>query len=289
MTSVIVQPVEKNAAIEEHTQELLQLEALLLARAYAYELLSKLLGGTPDEDILRAVTEKTTQDVFEEYADASEELGVFAELLCSLRAADSDAVLDGMRGEYTRIFIGPAALPASPYESPYISSHDTALFQENTIATRRCYAHAGLAPKRVQAIPDDHIAMMLSFMAVMSARTLEDYLSGNLESLREALREQRMFAKEHMGSWLDVFATSVRNSEVGEKATLYPQLLEALSAFVKIDRSFLVESLYWASTQGQIDAREPAEELTEARTALHELKALLPLGASDFEMIPIKS
>lgn len=273
----------KNAA----EQELLQLEALLLARAYWYELAAKLLGGTPDDAILEAALSETTRDIVEEFSDESDELVAFAAFLSRLRERDFGSLLEDARDEHTRVFIGPAALPASPYESPYLGSHDMALFQENTLEVRRAYESAGLRPRRVQAVPDDHIAMMCSFMAAMSARALDAFLGGNVESLGHVLMHQRAFSESHMGSWLDTFAASVRNSEAGDRAVLYPQLLEAVSAFVKADRSFLAESSYWASEQGHVDGRELAEELKSAADALCRIKDLAPLGAADFEMTSI--
>lgn len=273
---------------EQFEQDALQMEALLLARTYLYELMGKLLGGTPDEKVLAIAVSSTTQDVVEEFAGASDELAAFAEFLEGLRGRDFGRLLEGSRSEHTRIFVGPAALPASPYESPYVGNHDMALFQENTLEVRHAYEDAGLRPRRVQAVPDDHVAMMCSFMAAMSQRSLDSFLRGDAAALEGSLERQLSFSEAHMGQWLDVFAASVRNSKAGSAAVFYPQFLEAASAFAKSDRAFLTEAAFWASNQEPFERREPAMVLADASETLGRIRDASPLGASDFEMVSIE-
>ena len=269
-------------------EELLQMEALLFARAYLYELFSRLVGGTPDRELLDIALSETTRDVLEEFSDASDELEAFASFLSSLRGAGRSDLLDAAKDEHTRIFIGPTALPASPYESPYTGSHDAALFQENTLKVRNAYRAAGLAPRRVQAIPDDHIAMMLAFMASMAHRSRVAFFAGHDLSLGEALETPRAFVQEHMGGWLDVFAESVRNSKAGRAGVLYPQLLEAVAALAKADVQFLTEAAYWTSGQSVLARREGSPELAEAEEQLARLQGMSPLGIADFEIVEIQ-
>ena len=49
-------------------QDALQLEALLVSREYLYTLFHKLLGGTPDAELLEVLLGDATADVVEEYA-----------------------------------------------------------------------------------------------------------------------------------------------------------------------------------------------------------------------------
>lgn len=49
-------------------RESIDLEALLLSRAYLYMLFHKLFGGTPDAAMVACVLSETTRDVVEEYA-----------------------------------------------------------------------------------------------------------------------------------------------------------------------------------------------------------------------------
>ena len=266
------------------TQDALQLEALLVSRAYLYTLFHKLTGGAPDEALLEALRDGTTADVVEEFAAGSEELQAFGDFLAELRAADASELLDGMRDEYTRVFVGPAALPASPYESPYTGAHDMSLFQANTLAVRGIYHAQGLRVRREQAVPDDHIAIACAFMAELANRALEAFRAGDCAALASLLREAGSFAEEHLANWVGIYAESVRNSKAGAAAAAYPQLLEALAAFVRVDIVFTVEAAYWA----QCNALEPtgcAPELEPACAALARLSSIRPFGIQDNELV----
>ena len=269
------------------SQDALQLEALLLARAHLYELFNKLLGGTPDDRVLDALLDGATADVVEEFSGHSPQLQALKGMLVQLRGLDRGELLDAARDEYTRVLIGPANLPASPYESPYQGAHDMALFQENTVAVRREYHARGLRARREQAVPDDHVALMCAFMAEMGVRALEALRAGDASALAACLRDQEAFQTAHMGEWLDVYAASVRNSKAGAQHVLYPQMIEALAAFVKADADFLAESAYWAEAQEDAPATGVAPELAAAQEALDALRELRPFGIQDNELVSV--
>ena len=272
---------------QTRSQDALQLEALLVSRAYLYTLFNKLFGGTPDEAVLEALLGRTTGDVLDEFAGNSPELKAFAAMLAGLRDEDRAALLDAVRDEYTRVLIGPGNLPASPYESPYRGTHDMGLFQENTIAVRHAYHEQGLRVRREQAVPDDHVGLLCAFMAALGERSLEAFRAGKYAELAVGLREQAAFQAAHLAGWLDTYAASVRNSKAGAKHVLYPQLIEALAAFVKADADFLVESAFWAEAQGECVACGVAPELAGAQAALESLQSLRPFGIHDNELVPV--
>lgn len=266
-------------------QETLQLEALLLARDYSYTLFHKLLGTAPNAALLSALLDETTADIFSEYSEDSPELAQFAKLLASLREGDFESLLDSVRDEYTRIFVGPAMLPASPYESPYIGSHDMATFQQNTIEVRTAYREQGLQMKKLLRMPDDHVAALCNFMTQLSTRSLQTFRDGTWVKLVEDLRWQARFTQAHLANWLDEYARAVRNSKAGSQAVLYPQLLEALAAFAKIDTAFAAESSYWLAQQETPAANgATAPELAAAQQSLDALASIRPYGVEDNEL-----
>ena len=274
-------------AEQTRAQDALQLEALLVSRAYLYTLFNKLFGGTSDEELLDALLGPTTADVVEEFSGNSPALAAFGGLLAALHGQDRATLLDAVRDEYTRVLIGPGNLPASPYESPYTGAHDMALFQENTVAVRRAYHAAGLRVKREQAVPDDHVSLLCAFMAALGMRSLKAMRAGEYAALAAGLRDQAAFQSTHMGEWLDTYAASVRNSKAGAQHVLYPQLIEALSAFVKADADFLAESAFWAESQGGGEATGVAPELAAVQVALESLQAMRPFGIQDNELVSI--
>lgn len=274
----------------ETAQDALQLEALLLSRAYLYELFHKLFGGSPDEELLDALLGDIAADAVEEFSGNSVELTAFGSFLAKLKATNREELLDSAKDEYTRVFIGPLALPASPYESPYTGAHDMATFQQNTLVVRELYREQGLQVKRFQAIPDDHVAIMCAFAAEMSERALVALRAGEATELVNVLRSQRAFVSEHLANWLGTFATSVRNSKAGSHAVMYPQLIEALHSLAKADVDFLAESAFW--TESLSESFKPSDGtevpgLVAAQTALDKLKSLRPFGIQDNELVPV--
>ena len=274
----------------EAAQDALQLEALLLSRAYLYELFHKLFGGEPDAELLGALLGQATADVVEEFSGNSAELVSFGNFLAALGADERAELLVRAKDEYTRVFVGPLALPASPYESPYTGAHDMALFQHNTLDVRALYRKQGLQVRRLQAVPDDHVALMCAFASELSQRALAALRAGRMAELADVLRSQRSFVAQHLASWLGVYAQSVRNSKAGASAVMYPQLIEALCALAHADVAFLAEAAYWAEGMAGAPVSGDgavAPELAEAQEELGRLKALRPFGIQDNELIPV--
>lgn len=279
----------------ERRQDAVQLQALLSARTYLYTLFHKLFGGTPDEALLDTVLDSMTADVVDEYAEDSEAMKALLGFLDELRAQDRETLLDRAKDEYTRVFVGPGALPASPYESPYTGAHDMGVFQENTLAVRAWYRERGFQVRRLQAVPDDHVSTMCAFMARMGARSLECLMAGDDAALAAGLRDQASFVCGHLAGWVGVFAESVRNSKAGSAAVLYPQMLEALDIFVKLDAVFLDEAAFWAEGDGSDEGaagagaqRELAPELRGLAKAIESLEAIRPFGIQDNELVSIE-
>lgn len=118
----------RNAVDGQVETEAQQVEAMLLSRAYLYTLFHKCFGGVPTAELLQVLEGGVTADVVDEYAEDDAAFAALKAFLGDLARADQAQLLESARDEYTRLFIGPANLPASPYESPYTGAHDLALF-----------------------------------------------------------------------------------------------------------------------------------------------------------------
>lgn len=266
-------------------QEAAALESLLLARAYAYTLFRTLLGAAPDAKTLDALLGSATAEAVGAYADEDETMCEFGRFLAGLAArGDRAQLLDEARNEYTRLFIGPGAVPVPVWESPY-RSKESAVFQENTLAVRATYRAHGLEPKHVQRVPDDHVAMECSFMAERAGVTLEALRAGNVEALAAELRDEQAFVGGHLNSWLDTFAKAERTSRT---AVLYPQLIEALAAFCRRDSIFLAEAAFWAESLEEPLEAPDENTFADFEQALTNLAALHPYGLDDYELVLIK-
>lgn len=246
----------------------LQLEALLIGRTYLYTLFHKAFGGEPTEDLLNILTSEVTQDVLDEYAQNSETLAGLKPFLLQLGQQDTAEMIDAAKDEFTRTFIGPMTLPASPYESPYRTMEAT-LFQENTLVVREAFRSAGYLPKAYQHVPDDHVSIICHFAALRAQKVLNAFRSGEAEQAALLMREQNAFAREHMANWLGEYARQLRFSKT---AVLYPQLMEALAAFVDTDVVFADEAAYWL--EGDEAITGASGEFAEIDAALAALQAM---------------
>ena len=104
-------------------RESIDLEALLLSRTYLYTLFHKLLGGTPDEAVLTVLLSDETVDAVEEFTGDNPSMQGLGRFLTDLReCVDVSVLLDSARDEYTRLFVGPAALPRSEEQTSELQS-----------------------------------------------------------------------------------------------------------------------------------------------------------------------
>lgn len=101
-------------------------------------------------------------------------------------------------------------------------------------------------------IPMSHIATMCGFMAHEAERSLAELRAGNVGDLAASLRDEEAFVRDHMLTWVDDFARCARRSKT---AVLYPQMIEALAAFVRNDAVLLSEAACWARRRAMPAAR----------------------------------
>jgi TorA maturation chaperone TorD len=88
---------------------------------------------------------------------------VYQALLADLKRAvalEAEAVLARLKSEYTALMIGPAKLPAPPWESAYLT-RERIIFQESTLKVRRAYQKYQFLPANYPYEADDHLALEL--------------------------------------------------------------------------------------------------------------------------------
>lgn len=265
----------------------LSLKALLVARAYIYTMAHKLTGGEPTEMLMKKLFGATMGDVLEEYAEDVEALASFAEFLQDVGKRFDGELLDEIKDEYIRTFIGPASLPAIPIASPYITK-DSSAVQKRTLEVRTLYRKFGYEPKRLLRVPDDHISLLCSFMAKLAQAALDEFDKHDVDMLAASLREQRAIIAEHFDAWMSAYAKDLRRSST---SVLYPQFIEAFVSFIKADIAFLDEASYWVEENCEdIKECEPldsaAPTLSSAIDDLASLQAIELFGLEENELVP---
>ena len=212
---------------------------LLANRVFLYHCLSRAFVFEPDGALLDAASDNVVLKEACSLLDGDGDCGVELWGLIS-DAARARGALDELRGEYTRLFIGPNTPPVPPWESVFVSK-DGLLFQESTLAVREAYRSQGFRAASYPHEPDDHLATELSFMAALSERTVRAFEEGDIDRCKELLSSQVDFLQGHLLVWIREF--SDRLNEVDGISSFYPSFA-SLAALVCERDVEVIEELF---------------------------------------------
>ena len=147
-----------------------------------------------------------------------------------------------LQTEYTRLFVGPASLPAPPWESVYLCGENL-IFQESTLAVRAAYRAAGYQAAGYPHEADDHLATELDFMASLAERASAAYEEGDEESVQVLLASQLRFLEEHLCVWTGPFATRLEERAGAETSAFYLGFARLCAAVCAADKALLASLL----------------------------------------------
>ena len=213
-------------------------ELLLVNRNVLYQLLYKAFAREPDDDFLDLLTSEYTGGGFALLGgEVLEEVPAFLQKLQSERS--EEGMLDRIREEYTRLFIGPLEMEAPPWESVY-TGEEGMLFQESTLKVRECYRRFGLLPEAYPRVADDSLALELGFMAELAKRSAEASENADAAERNRNLRGSLDFLNEHLLIWVPQLLERMAGTKTD---WLYPRLVRVLDSFLKKDRETLIDLL----------------------------------------------
>lgn len=142
-----------------------------------------------------------------------------------LDASDEEVRLE-LEIDYNRLFVGPAALLAPPYESYYASMLPNGkggrLRTQDEATVRSAYRRWGYTAPEVFIDLPDHIAVELGFLALLARDESAAWETGNAKKARELQRAGDEFATQHPGAWVARCAARVDN---GARGGFYPAVL----------------------------------------------------------------
>lgn len=208
---------------------------LMAGRAYVFSLLHKMLGAEPTNALMDAVSSEESLAALSLFEGESEAAAKLKAVLVSCKELDMDAA----KMEYTRLFLGPDKLIAPPWESCY-TAKERALFQESTLAVRSWYQRYSYVPAGYPSHPDDHISLMMHFLALTTERAAACVKDDVLCGYRNLLEGQKLFEKNHLLNWVHQYADDMKESKT---ALLYPQLVRAMADFIAYDQQIIDELL----------------------------------------------
>lgn len=225
---VHTQPCKENAT-----------DIALASRFFLYQMFHAILGSEPTDELIELLADERTQSVLLLFSTGENgAVEKFAHTLASQpQGAERNSYLEALSAEYTRLFIGPGPLPAYPWESVYRPGN-RALFQESTLEVRRCYEAYGYRASMHRRAADDHLGLMLDFLAHLSRRTFEAYEEQRFREAAELLEGQRAFIRDHLLGWVGRYAQDVESLD---GALLYPLCASALAEVLEADFGYLPE------------------------------------------------
>ena len=211
---------------------------LLAGRAYVFSCLHRLLGSEPTKELLDAVSCEESLAALALFEGDSEAAVKLKTVFASCHGLDAAAV-DAVSSEYTRLFLGPDKLIAPPWESCY-TAKERALFQESTLHVRSWYQQYSYVPAGYPSHPDDHISLMMHFLALTTERAKACFEQELLCGYKNLLEGQKLFEKNHILNWMDAYCADMDKSDT---KLLYPQLVSAMAAFIAYDQQAISELL----------------------------------------------
>lgn len=216
---------------------------ILTNRRFLYAFFSRAFCDEPDEAFIAVLeSDHLDQEVALIEDDLSDPLAQDLERARSFvspLSPDGQRSLSALKGEFTRIFIGPGTLQAYPWESMHTTGKRS-LFLPEVLEVRDAYRQAGYLPARYPAVSDDFIGLELDFMNKLAEDARAAFEAGNEESCYQKLECSQKFLEEHLLQWIDKLAQSIEEN-YGD--CFYAALTELTALFLKRDAAILNELL----------------------------------------------
>lgn len=208
------------------------LQELASARRYAYAAFQRLTGDAPTRELFDSLDLDVLRMAFEVVGalpGANEQVDT---LVVQLEGAVGK--LSQVADEYARIFVGPAALPAPPWESVY-RDNKRMLMTATTLSVREHYRAFGYEARKLLHVPDDHLAIELDFLAALAQEALDACAAGEVEEAESAFAAGGAFLRAHLALWVNDFSADLRTRD---GSTFYCAIADALCAFVAADQIY---------------------------------------------------
>ena len=139
------------------------------------------------------------------------------------------ANLEPLKVEFSKLFVGPFKLLASPYGSVYLDD-ERKVMGDSTLDVKNRYCESGLDMATNFKDAPDHIAVELEFMHYLIFRELEAFTNSDIERAIGFIQKQKSFLEDHLMVWVPEFTISIiENAE----NLFYPNLARATETFLK--------------------------------------------------------
>lgn len=177
-------------------------EVVLAAKSVAFGALAVLFQAEPTEPVLEAALSPAVRDAFAVAVGEDSAATLFDEL-----AEAATAGMDSLGSEYMRLFVGPNAPVAPPWESVY-REPGRCLYNASTLAVETAYRELPFTCGDVPDGPKDHVAFECAFLSACFQRALDALSTGDEAEAARCCQVADRFARDHTARWVPEFAQS---------------------------------------------------------------------------------
>jgi putative dimethyl sulfoxide reductase chaperone len=178
------------------------LSALARQRSQTYWWLSELYLAAPDGAAVARLRDLAGE------ASAGDDAFPLKGRLAEMAAALAEVSPAALAIEHARLFagLGESYGPAPPFESMHAGIPTQG---DSTPSMVDAYRAAGFERIDVPAVPQDHLAVELRFMALLAAQESVAWDQHKLERLRAVLGHQQRFLDAHLLAWVPAYCERI--------------------------------------------------------------------------------
>lgn len=196
-------------------------------QATAREDLCRFLSACYYEPGLEFTEEKLFESMQVAAAQVDPELALRARKLGEAFAAQD---LQLLLVDYTRLFLGPLQMLATPYGSFWLREA-TGPGPDAAPSVLELYRQGGFdIDDEFRELPD-HVAVELEFLYLLNFTKNQACQAGRISDMESAELLQRRFLGEHLGAWIGPFSAAVK---AGAETAFYRELAELSERFVRL-------------------------------------------------------
>lgn len=195
-------------------------------RSSVYGLLALFFRREPDEDIVRFLRQPEVLRGLEEAG-----LALNVNELCD---GPIETVIQKLRTEYTRLFIGPGK-HVSLNESVHRDSEGL-LLGKTTVAVKGFIEAMGLDLDVEWSGLPDHISVELELMQRLTDHEAELWIENDLDSVRRCIGTEREFMQRHLLQWVPCLCKKVLDQN---PLSLYHEISQLTRKFVNFDSKYV--------------------------------------------------
>lgn len=223
--------------------ENIDLKALLEMRSQIYFTLSRAFAKEVDKEFLEQLT--NNREVLKDIALSSgdEAFIVGAEklekFLDNLGKESIDLCIEDLACNFTMLFLNAAANTETKHVYPYASvylSESHLLYQEETEEVMKFYAENKVAQKKDFKEPEDHLAVELNFIALLTDGASNALINNDARTAIDKLMVTKIFMEKHLLPWVHRFCIDLRKAATDD---FYSSMADITLGFIRTDYNSL--------------------------------------------------